>query len=126
MQIDLPPRKSRGESIIPMINVVFLLLVFFLLTAQIAPHEPLDVAPPEGEADQPAQSRGVLYVSSTGELAYDMALGDAVWPLIAARDDAQPLEIRADAASEAAQIAGLLTRLRTIWGGDAHLVVSGR
>lgn len=37
MQFDLPQRRSRPESVVPMINIVFLLLIFFLMTAQIAP-----------------------------------------------------------------------------------------
>ncbi|MGR3522560.1 MAG: biopolymer transporter ExbD, partial [Paracoccus sp. (in: a-proteobacteria)] len=34
-----------------MINVVFLLLIFFLLTAQIAPAPPFDVTPPDSRSD---------------------------------------------------------------------------
>lgn len=41
-----PKRRPRAESIVPMINVVFLLLIFFLMTAQIAPPDPFEVAPP--------------------------------------------------------------------------------
>lgn len=126
MQIDLSPRKARGESIIPMINVVFLLLIFFLLTAQITPPEPFEVAPPDGTAEEPAQQQGVLFVSATGELAYDTARGEAVWPLIAAREEGRALEIRADGATEAVQIAAILGRLREVSANDAHLVVSGR
>ena len=48
MQIDMPKRRPRGESIIPMINVVFLLLIFFLLTAQIAPADPAAGIPGSG------------------------------------------------------------------------------
>ncbi len=33
----MPRRASGDENIVPMINVVFLLLIFFLMTAQIAP-----------------------------------------------------------------------------------------
>ena len=81
MRIDMPRRRPRGETIIPMINVVFLLLVFFLLTAQIAPPEPFRLTPPDAaDADLPARDRDVLYVSASGELAYDAAgrggLGD--------------------------------------------------
>ncbi|MBA49820.1 MAG: biopolymer transporter ExbD [Paracoccus sp.] len=125
MRIDMPPRRRRGESIIPMINVVFLLLIFFLLTAQIAPAPPFDVTPPDSRSDIPAQARGVLYVSAGGELAYDAARGEAVWPLIAARTDEGPLEIRADEAVEGVRIARLLKRLRTASDADLRLVVGG-
>ena len=126
MRIDTPPRKPRGESIIPMINVVFLLLIFFLLTAQIAPSTPFEVTPPESRSDQPANERGVLYVSATGELAYDDARGDAVWPLIEARvEEDGPVEIRADGAAPGTEIARILKRLGAASPSGAQLVVSG-
>lgn len=121
----MPRRRPRGEAIIPMINVVFLLLVFFLLTAQLSPPEPFDLTPPDSASDLPTRDRGVLYVSASGELAYDAARGDDVWPLIAARDGDQPLEIRADGTTDAARIAALLERLRGVTDTGAQLVVNG-
>lgn len=126
MRIDMPPRRPRGEAIIPMINVVFLLLVFFLLTARLGTPRPFDLTPPVGASDQPSRDRGVLYVSASGDLAYDAARDEAVWPLIAARGDEGPLEIRADGATDAARIAALLARLRGLSDAGAQLVVSGR
>ncbi|MCF3973347.1 biopolymer transporter ExbD [Paracoccus salsus] len=125
MQIDMPPRKPRGETIIPMINVVFLLLIFFLLTARISPPAPFDLTPPDSASDIPARDRDVLYVSVLGELAFDDARGEDVWPLIAAREAAQSLEIRADARTDAARIAGLLRRLSTLSEAGSRLIVGG-
>jgi len=125
MRIDMPPRKPRGESIIPMINVVFLLLIFFLLTAQIAPSTPFPLTPPDSRSDIPAQARDVLYVSAKGELAWNEARGEAVWPEIAARDSDTAVEIRADASASAAAVAAHLKQLRTITDAGAQLVVSG-
>lgn len=125
MRIDMPPRKPRGESIIPMINVVFLLLIFFLLTAQIAPSVPFPVTPPDSRSDQRAQARDVLHVSATGDLSWNGVQGAAVWPLIEARTDSGVVEMRADATAPAALVAGLLTRLRVLAPEGARLVVSG-
>ena len=125
MHIDMPPRRSRSSSIIPMINVVFLLLIFFLLTAQIARQVPFDLTPHDSESEIAAADLDVLYVSAGGELAYNEARGDAVWPEIGAREPTDPLEIRADAGTPASLVAGLLVRLREISDIDAQLVVSG-
>ncbi|SNT68599.1 outer membrane transport energization protein ExbD [Paracoccus seriniphilus] len=125
MQIDMPPRKPKAESIIPMINVVFLLLIFFLLTAQITPREPFEITPPESKSELAAQDRGVLYISAEGELAYDEARGEDVWPLIAARDDGEDLEIRADSAMPAHHLAAVLRQLRQTSDIGAQLVVNG-
>ncbi|MFN4102612.1 MAG: biopolymer transporter ExbD [Pararhodobacter sp.] len=109
-----------------MINVVFLLLIFFLLTAQIAPSTPFPLAPPDsGQSDIPAEARDVLFISATGELAWNEARDDAVWSAIAAAAPDRPVEIRADSATPAASLAAHLKRLREITDHGAQLVVSG-
>ncbi len=124
MHIDMPKRRPRGELIIPMINVVFLLLIFFLLTAQISPSTPFPVAPPDSSSDIRTQAQDVLYVSATGELAWNEARGEDVWPLIAARTDDGPVQIRADASAPAARLAAHLKQLRQATDAGAQLVVN--
>jgi biopolymer transport protein ExbD len=111
MRFAAPPRRRPAENIVPMINVVFLLLIFFLMTAQIAPPDPFTVTVPASDAGDPAPGPAVLYVSATGELAYGLARGDAVFAVL---DPATPLLIRADTALEAAELARLLTRLAAV------------
>lgn len=125
MRIDMPPRRPRGESIIPMINVVFLLLIFFLLTAQIARPTPFALTPPDSRSDQPAPVQDVLFLSAEGELAWNEARGGAVWPLIRAAAGDAPVQIRADAATPATVVATHLAHLRRIAPGGAQLVVNG-
>lgn len=124
MHIDMPRRRPRGESIIPMINVVFLLLIFFLLTAQISPSTPFPVTPPDSRSDLRTQAQDVLYVSATGELAWNESRGEDVWPLIAARTDTLPVQIRADAATPAVSLAAHLKQLRQVTDAGAQLVVN--
>lgn len=125
MRIEMPHRPRRGETIIPMINVVFLLLIFFLLSARLTPPEPFQVIPPQGSAGQPAEDRDVLFVSASGELAYGAARGAEVWPAIAATPRQTALEIRADARAPAALIARLLRQLAEVSPRSAELVVGG-
>lgn len=125
MRIDMPPRKPCGESIIPMINVVFLLLIFFLLTAQITQPTPFPLTPPDSRSETAAQARDVLYISAGNDLAWNEARGAAVWTALAAQGGADPVEIRADAALPATALAGHLKRLREIAPAGAHLVVTG-
>ena len=124
MHIDMPKRRPRGESIIPMINVVFLLLIFFLLTAQISPSTPFPVTPPDSTSDIRTRAQDVLYVSATGKLAWNEARGDDVWPLIAARTEDGPVQIRADASAPAATLAAHLKQLRQATDAGAQLVVN--
>jgi biopolymer transport protein ExbD len=124
MHIDMPRRKPRGESIIPMINVVFLLLIFFLLTAQISPSTPFPVTPPDSSSDIATHAQDVLYISAAGELAWNGARGDAVWAMIADRKDTTLVQIRADATTPAAMLAAHLKHLRSVTDTGAQLVVN--
>ncbi|MEB8386118.1 biopolymer transporter ExbD [Rhodobacteraceae bacterium KMM 6894] len=135
MQFPDPPRRKATDSIVPMINVVFLLLIFFLMTAQIAPPEPFAVSPPNvtGQGD-PAEADLTLYLAANGDLAYGDILGpEAVSTLeqalvqICGADGCaealpQPLILRADAAVEGAQVARLMTQLAQAGFAQVQLV----
>lgn len=108
MRFAAPPRRRPAENIVPMINVVFLLLIFFLMTARIAPPDPFAVTVPASDAGDPAPGPAVLHVAADGALAFGAARGEAVF---AALDPAAPLSMRADTALPAADLARLLTRL---------------
>jgi len=111
-----PPRPARRarENIVPMINVVFLLLIFFLMTAQITPPEPFDVTPPGSTSDAPADAPATLFVSANGTLAFHEVKGDAVFAALANLDKSDPLQIRADATLKAVDLARLLPKLAAI------------
>ncbi|MGX0904238.1 biopolymer transport protein ExbD [Roseovarius sp. MBR-79] len=112
MQFSAPRRRRPIEPIVPMINVVFLLLIFFLMSAQIAPPAPFDVILPESGAGDRAVPADTLYMDAEGQLAFNEARGAAVLDALAARAQADaPLQIRADAGLEARALARLLPGL---------------
>lgn len=121
-----PSRRPRGESIVPMINVVFLLLIFFLMTATVAPPEPFEVVPPESEAEIEPGPEQPLFVAADGRLAWGELRGPRVISAIAAaraqRADPPPLSIRAHRRVEAARIAGLLAELGALGVTTSHLI----
>ncbi len=106
------PRTRQDRAIVPMINVVFLLLVFFLLSATLAPPDPFEVTPPTADGPHSEAQPGTLHISATGALAFDTARDEAVWPALQAH--VGPLPIRADAAWPAADLAALLPRLAEV------------
>lgn len=72
-----PAPKPRGENTIALINIVFLMLIFFLIAGTIAP--PMDS---EVELIKAAEARSIeppwaLFVTEKGELKYQ---GEAVTP----------------------------------------------
>lgn len=112
----LGPRASaprRADSIVPMINIVFLLLIFFMLTATLAPPDPFDLALPEGQAEAPAPPRTlVLAIGPEGQLAHEGARGeDALSGLRAAYRPGDTVLLRADAGLDGAAFARLLADL---------------
>ena len=111
MQIPAPPRRRRAEAIVPMINVVFLLLIFFMMTSRIAPAPPVEVSPPRAAPQTLAEGEAVLWVTAKGDPAFGDLRGAAVWPALAALPADVPLTVTADAALPAARLAAILSRL---------------
>ncbi|MBO9398520.1 biopolymer transporter ExbD [Shimia sp. R9_1] len=123
MRIATAPKRAAAESVIPMINVVFLLLIFFLMTAQITPPEPFEVSPPAADLDTPADGQAILHVSAEGELAYQEARGEAdVLAALTDYPENEPLMLRADRAVSAQEIAALLPKLAAAGVRDLKLV----
>ena len=112
MQFSAPRRRRPLEAIVPMINVVFLLLIFFLMSAQIAPPAPFDLALPQAAQGKRAVPADTLYMDAEGRLGFNAVRGEAVLDALATRapPDA-PLHIRADASLEARALAHLLAQL---------------
>jgi biopolymer transport protein ExbD len=118
-------RKPREENVIPMINVVFLLLIFFLMTAQIAPPDPFEVTPPTASSEAPDDSALTLYINAKGDIAFRDTIGEAAAidalelayidlcaDIICTGSDARPpLTIRADGGADALLIPTLLKTL---------------
>lgn len=114
MQIFARPRpRSLRETAVPMINIVFLLLIFFLMAAQIAPPDPFEIAAPEADSPLPPEAGGdpaALYLAADGRLAFGAARDEGVWSALAALDETA-LMLRADAAVPGADLAAVLARL---------------
>ena len=117
-------RRSSREPVVPMINVVFLLLIFFLMTAQIVPPAPFDVTLPQATADEDA-GQTALYISAGGEIAFETARGDAaIAQAVTASGDAI-LRLHADAALPAATLARVLGQLTAQGATRVEIVTEG-
>jgi biopolymer transport protein ExbD len=118
-------RRAAGDTFVPMINIVFLLLIFFLLSATIAPPDPFDMTLPEAtiaEAE-PVALPDVLHVAATGEIIFGEMRGDAALRAVAARQDAGPLALRADAQLDGTAFSALLGQLAALGVTDIELTV---
>jgi len=69
----LPDTRSlnKGDSIVPLINIVFLLLVFFLLAGTLSPRPPFEMETVSTELAPPAGAPAdAVFVSAEGRIAY--------------------------------------------------------
>ena len=121
IRLSHPPR-ARQDSVVPMINVAFLLLVFFLMTAVIVPPEPIEVSPPEASSEADDVAQNVLVITTEGELAMGQFLGEAVFEALGA----PTLHVRADAGLEGADLARILARLSEKGVTEVELVTVPR
>ncbi|MEL7344137.1 MAG: biopolymer transporter ExbD [Pseudomonadota bacterium] len=113
-------RRKSGLDNVPMINLVFLLLIFFLLTAQITPTTLLEVEPPEGSTGEASDRLPVIVMDAEGRVAFDDVFGRAgvlerLGTQIASRceivdctNDPIALTLRADAGAQGRDVAALI------------------
>ncbi|MGI3170158.1 ExbD/TolR family protein [Pseudooceanicola sp. C21-150M6] len=110
MDFAAPRKKNRAESTVPMINVVFLLLIFFLMTAELAPPDPVEVTPPTGAGQTADGAPPVLYLAADGTLAYGELRGENAVAAFAGLG-AEGAQLRADSGVEASKVARALKEL---------------
>ena len=135
MQFTESPRRQAPENMVPMINVVFLLLIFFLMTAQIAPPEPFEVNPPATADQEEPIGPLTLFVDAGGQLGFGDVVGAqgalaALTSAIAeacatqACDDGVigSVQLRADRAVPVAELARLLPQIGAAGAGKIELV----
>lgn len=125
MRFAKPPRRPLPESIVPMINVVFLLLIFFLMSARLAPPPPLDINLPQAGADGQSIDKASLYLGLDGP-AMGQLQGDAVWSALAALPKDDMLTLHADAALAGADVAKTLARLAELGITQVELAVRAK
>lgn len=72
MKLNRPPRRPQSETIIALIDVVFFLLVFFMLIGRMDATSPFEVRPATARtgSDMPAGG-ATLAIGATGVLALD-------------------------------------------------------
>ncbi|MGQ0699825.1 MAG: ExbD/TolR family protein [Panacagrimonas sp.] len=134
MKLPRPASRSvRGDEMLPLINVVFLLMMFFMLVGAVSAPEALDVQPARSSRLSTADNdRRSLLVSADGQLALggeifspaELAEQAASWR---AQHPGETLQVKADAAADAQGLVAILGVLRAagvdrvrLLAADAH------
>ena len=128
MQFPRPKKKQQIlDPILPLINVVFLLLIFVMMMSSVDGSDGYDVAPPVSTSEDPAgQREALLLLTKDGEVRLEgVAMDDAAlmqYALEQKRDHPdQIVKIRADAKVDSMQLIALMESLRI--GGVENLVL---
>jgi biopolymer transport protein ExbD len=68
--------RHKTPNLTPLIDIVFLLLVFFMLTAHFVKDQSLDIALPEADSAENLEEQGALeiVINNEGEILIDMKL----------------------------------------------------
>lgn len=118
MRFQPPRRRNDDERILPLINVVFLLLIFFMLAGRFSATDPFQVAPPLSVSEGPAATEEVvIHVSADGRLALDGEILEQqeLRAAVAERLDgaaAVRVRLKADGSAEAVRVVAAMELLR--------------
>ena len=110
--------RSNDEHILPLINVVFLLLIFFMLAGKIAAGDPVPAEPPRSASGAPPGARElVIVMGADGRLAFDgavierSALGAAVAASLGG-DQPPQIWLKADSDADSVEVVAVMEALR--------------
>lgn len=128
MKLTRPPQRQQPETIIALIDVVFFLLVFFMLIGRMDATAPFDVSPPVAQTGSDMPAGGItLAISETGYMAVDgIPNADPLPQLLGALSTAPDTLIRINAHRDAElrHILPLIAKLEAAGARDVALVVT--
>lgn len=126
-------RKRRREAasdddrILPLINIVFLLLIFFMVVGRLSAGDPFEIEPMRSASDgAPASEPMLIAIGPEGQLALNGAMmgEDDLMAALQPGDDGiiPPVRIKSDGRVQAAMVVALLDRLRLAGIGSVKLM----
>ena len=115
-------RPKRQDDIVPMINVAFLLLIFFLMSAVIVPPAPLDIAAPSAPERSGEVEGARIFVGEGGALIGED--GAVIRDL--SEFDGRPVAISADASLPATSFVRIVEALLAAGIAEIHLVARNK
>lgn len=130
MKLNRPARAAQSETIIALIDVVFFLLVFFMLIGRMDATAPFDLRPPTAVTGRDMPAGGItLAVSASGDLALDgtATTRDAVSAQLSAllaKDPDLRLRLNAHHSAELRRVLPLVAEAEALGFTDVVLVVT--
>lgn len=130
MKINETPKKHQFENILPMVNVVFLLLIFFMVAGTYSSPEMFEVSSPDSSSSLHAdQTVTTILVDQSGRIAIGETelthenLVDFIRQLVKT-NPASVIQLKADAKVEALEIVKLIELLSETELNTVHLLTT--
>jgi biopolymer transport protein ExbD len=113
-------KTSSDEHMLSLINVVFLLLIFFMIAGRLTTADPFKVSPAKSVSElDPTIETAIIHISSNGELAFqhssidDAGLKEKVRSFLSDHPKGI-LQLKADAQYQASKVLQLMETLRDV------------
>ena len=127
MRIDLKPvRTGPRDNTIALINIVFLMLVFFMLAGTLAPRPDTAVAPVEADAGEALLPRNAVSLHSDGTLQFAGTMLADGSPLPSALAGEPEILLYADRQAPAISLIAAITRLEALSDKPVVLMLERR
>ncbi|WP_395173916.1 ExbD/TolR family protein [Roseibium alexandrii] len=124
MRMKKQQRREPPENTIPLINVVFLMLIFFLFAGSISKDDARKIEPPLNILeDETIRSTGALIVDPEGKVFFgDKEITVKDWLAHQDTEDQSPLKIAADGDLKADHLEKVLEDLKAAGRSDIVLI----
>ena len=129
MKFSFQSQERRLDlTVLPMVNVVFLLLIFFMLVGRVGPKEEFDIAPPVSQSGQVESGQPVrVEINSSGIMAMEGRIIDTTELIVLVtdilrQDSSTQIQLKADAGLDANALIRVMETLRLIGVAKLTLV----
>lgn len=124
MRMKRAQRREPPENTVPLINVVFLMLIFFLFAGSISKDEARQIEPPINIVeDETIRSTGALVVDPEGKIYFgDVEISVVDWLTQQVGTEDGPLKVAADGDLKADVLEKLIAELKASGRTDIVLI----
>ena len=117
--------RVKKESIIPMVNVIFLLLIFFLMTSSFIIPVPFKLEKPYADSSNKISTEERLYISKTGKV-FILGLDNKNAWMYLEQSKPQKLLLVADSSFPAKDLLVISERLKELGVIEINLLTNQR
>ena len=125
MRFAVHPDRVKKESIIPMVNVIFLLLIFFLMTSSFIIPDPFELEKPYADSSNKITTEERLYISKTGKVVVSDLDNEDAW-LYLEQSTPQKLLLVTDGRFPAKDLLYISERLKELGVIEINLLTNQR